>query len=148
MSKEILIALISALVAFIGALLSYLFSKWREREAELRKEKLEHYKEFAIGLSGVVGGESTDANQKAFALACNKLNLVAPQTVLEALQAFQNSIKPGGAAASNLDLHDELLSHLYAEMRKDLKMSPSDSKSFRVGLWSAGKSSSLKEKRR
>ena len=116
---------------------SYWFTKKREREAELRKEKLQHYKEFVASLSGVISGESTDEGQRQFSLACNKLNLVAPQVVLKALQNFQSEIKI--ANTNSNDRHDQLMSKLFLEMRKDLEIKPSDEAStFRVGLWSSG----------
>lgn len=62
---------------------TYWFTKKREREAELRKEKLEQ--EFVASLSGIVSGEGTPDGQRAFACACNKLNLVALQRVVKAL---------------------------------------------------------------
>jgi len=79
MSAEITTALIAASGAVVLAGASYWFTKKREREAELRKEKLEHYKDFVASLSGIVSGESTPEGQRAFSRACNKLNLVAPQ---------------------------------------------------------------------
>jgi len=117
---------------------TYWFTKKREREAEIRKEKLEHYKEFVASLSGIISGESSNESQRAFSLACNKLNLVAPQVVLEALQVFQSEIKTANTNQSN-ERHDRLMSKLFLEMRKDLGIKPSDSSStFRVGLWASG----------
>lgn len=42
------------IVAVLTAVVTYATTKKREREAEIRKEKLEHYKEFMISLSGVM----------------------------------------------------------------------------------------------
>ncbi|MEJ2633202.1 MAG: hypothetical protein P8011_15505 [Acidihalobacter sp.] len=137
---------VSALLATAGAIVlagvsaavSYWFTKQREREAELRKEKLEHYKEFAVGLSGIVSGEGTPEAQRAWALACNKLNLVAPQPVLQALQAFQQESKASNPQHSQ-ERHDELMSALFYEMRRDLGIKPADDKmSFKIGLWASG----------
>ena len=134
MSSEIIVALI----AFLTAIVSYLFTKKHERDAELRKEKLEHYKEFAVSLSGIVSGEFNPEGQRAFSLACNKLNLVAPQAVLNALQKFQTEIKSTNTEKSQ-DAHDKLMSTLFYEMRRDLGVSPSDDKdTFNVGLWAPG----------
>ena len=137
MAVEVIGPLIAASGAVVLAGVTYWFTKKREREAELRKEKLEHYKEFVLALSGVISGEGTPEGQKGFARACNKLNLVAPQAVIRALQDFQKAIKPGND--TNRALHDKLLSSLLYEMRKDLQITPKDKDtSFVFGLWASG----------
>jgi hypothetical protein len=138
MPTDILTTLAAASGAIALAVTSYWFTKKREREAELRKEKLDHYKEFVASLSGILDGEGTPEGQRAFARACNKLNLVAPQTVILALQKFQQEIKVTNQAKSR-QRHDELMSRLFYEIRKDLQIKPEDTKSnFQVGLWAAG----------
>jgi len=140
MASEIATALITASGAIALAGASYWFTKKREREAELRKEKLEHYKEFAASLSGIISGEGTPEGQRAFARACNKLNLVAPQPVLAALQEFQQEIKTSNPGRSD-EKHNELISKLFLEIRKDLNVSPEDSpQTFKVRLWASGAS--------
>ena len=142
MSADIFTTVATASGAVVVAGASYWFTKKRERDAELRKEKLEHYKEFVACLSGVVSGEFTPQSQRAFALACNKLNLVAPQSVITALQRFQNEIKVSNSSKS-LERHDQLMSELFFEMRKDLQITPSDNLgTFSVGLWSSGQPAS------
>ena len=117
---------------------TYWFTKKREREAELRKEKLEHYKDFVASLSGIISGEATSEGQRNFARACNKLNLVAPQAVVKALQDFQQEIKVSNSKRSNAR-HDQLMSKLFYEMRKDLQVTPKDrDTSFVFGLWASG----------
>jgi hypothetical protein len=138
MTAEIATALIAASGALVLAGSTYWFTKRSERDAQLRKEKLEHYKEFAVSLSGIISGEGTPEAQRAFALACNKLNLIAPQTVIEALQHFQNESKATNPSPSK-ERHDKLMSTLFYEMRKDLGISPSDNAAtFQVGLWASG----------
>jgi hypothetical protein len=138
MPAEIVTAVIAASGAVAMAGATYWFTKKREREAELRKEKLEHYKDFVASLSGVISGETTPEGQRAFSRACNKLNLVAPQSVLFALQIFQNEIKISNQERSNVR-HDELMTKLFYEIRKDLGVTPVDELStFRVGLWASG----------
>lgn len=138
MPADIVTAVIAASGAIVLAGATYWLTKQREREAELRKEKLEHYKEFAVSLSGIISGEDTPDGQRFFALACNKLNLVAPQPVLEALQAFQQETKRSNPSPGR-ERHDKLMSALFYEMRKDLGISPKDnSETFQVGLWASG----------
>lgn len=138
MPAEIFTALIAASGAVVLAGASYWFTKKRERDAELRKEKLEHYKDFVASLSGIISGESTREGQVAFSRACNKLNLVAPQAVLEALQVFQSEIKVTNHERND-ERHNELMSKLFYEIRKDLEISPRDEETtFKVGLWASG----------
>lgn len=127
----------SAIVAIIIAAMTYWLTKQRERDAELRKEKLEHYKDFVASLNGVVSGEYTVEDQRTFARACNKLNLVAPYSVIKALQDFQQGIKPTSLLSS--DQHNKLISALFYEIRRDLRVSPKDDASiFQVGIWASG----------
>lgn len=136
------VSIATSLIATSGAIIvagaSYWFTKKREREAVLRREKLAHYKDFVTCLTGVIAGEYTAEGQRAFARACNALNLVAPQTVLKALQDFQQEIKQSNVHRT-IDRHDFLMSALFFEMRKDLGISPSDHQdTFRIGLWASG----------
>jgi hypothetical protein len=138
MPTEVLTAVVAASGALILAAAGYWFTKQRERAAELRKEKLDHYKEFVVALSGIISGEGTPDAQRAFALASNKLNLVAPQAVLVALQKFQQESKVSNPSPSR-DRHDAMMSALFLEMRRDLGISPTDDgDTFRVGLWASG----------
>lgn len=138
MSAEIVSALIAAISAILVAGASYLFAKKSEREAAWRKEKLDHYKAFTASLSGVITGESTSEGQVLFARACNDLNLIAPQPVIMALRAFQEAIKIGNSA-SDKARHDQLMSKLFYELRRDLGVSADDDpNTFEVGLWASG----------
>ncbi|PFH08799.1 hypothetical protein BCF11_1174 [Collimonas sp. PA-H2] len=138
MAADIVAACIGATAAVGVAVAGYWFTKKREREAELRKEKLEHYKDFVASLSGIISGESTPDDQRAFSRSCNKLNLIAPQSVIGALQAFQEEIKVSNSARSNQG-HDKLMSRLFYEMRKDLQITPKDKDpDFIFGLWASG----------
>ncbi len=138
MTAEVATAVIASSGAILLASVSYWFTKQRERDADLRKEKLEHYKDFTASLSGIMSGEGTADGQRAFARACNKLNLFARQSVLSALHEFQQEIKVSNSALNN-ERHDELMSRLFYEIRKDLGISPKDDEShFKVGLWAAG----------
>jgi hypothetical protein len=142
MANEIATALIAASGALLLAGSTYWFTKKREREAELRKEKLDHYKTFVASLSGIMTNEGTPEGQRAFARASNNLNLVAPQSVIEALQRFQHEIRASNKSR-NRSRHDELLSALFYEIRKDLQVSPKDKEeSFQIGLWAVGDAAS------
>jgi hypothetical protein len=138
MAAEVVTALIAASGAIVLAGATYWFTKKREGEAELRKEKLEHYKDFVASLSGIISGESAPEDQKAFARACNRLNLVAPQVVVRALQEFQQEINVSNDNKTDAR-HDQLMSRLFYEMRKDLQIRPRDEDTdFLFGLWASG----------
>src|SRR5690606_3112348 len=92
---------------------------------------------FVASLSGIVTGEDTPDGQRAFARACNNLNLVAPQPVIQALQLFQDEIRVSNSNQSR-ERHDQLLSRLLYEIRKDLGVWPKDSQDFKVGIWASG----------
>ncbi len=138
MTASVLTALIAVLGGVVAAAASYWFTKQREREAEWRKEKLVHYKAFVESLSGVMEGESTSDGQRAFAKACNNLLLVAPQSVIQALDEFKNEIKTSNPNKS-LERHDRLLAALLVVIRKDVGISPvDDPASFKALLWASG----------
>jgi hypothetical protein len=64
--------------------------------------------------------------------------LIAPQTVIEALRAFQDEIRISNPN-KNTDRHDHLLSRLFFEIRRDLRISPDDAAdTFRVRLFASG----------
>jgi len=137
MSAGIATALITVGGAAILAVVTYGLTKKREREAVLRAERLAHYKDLVASLSGIITSEDTPDGQRAFAKACNNLNLVAPQTVIQALQAFQEEIRVSNPSHSR-ERHDQLLSRLLYEIRLDLGVWPKDSQDFSVGIWASG----------
>jgi hypothetical protein len=138
MPAEVVTAVIAASGAVVLAGASYWFTKKREREAELRKEKLDHYKDLVSSLSGTISGESTPQGQRAFSKACNNLNLVASQAVLDALREFHHETRVSNPNKSQ-DRHDHLLSHLFLEIRKDLGVVPKDAEaSFEAALYASG----------
>ena len=138
MAAEIFAAAVTASGGLIIAGASYWFAKQRERDAELRKEKLAYYKEFTASLSGIIDKEWTAVSQRRFAKACNDLNLIAPQPVIEALQAFHYEIRISNTNRSQ-ERHDRLLSVLFHEIRRDLGIASNDNQSdLRLRLWAAG----------
>lgn len=57
---EVIKVIVGIIIPTATAFLAYYFTKNKEREAELRKEKLEHYKNFMLCLTGILEGESSD----------------------------------------------------------------------------------------
>jgi hypothetical protein len=138
METAIPTALIALLGSVLVAVLTYWFTKQREREAEWRKEKLSHYKAFIESFSGIIEGDASPEGHRSFAKATNNLLLFAPQTVIAALNEFRHEIR-----ASNKDRtqeeHDRLLAVLLLAIRRDIGMSPEDEAyTFKPILWASG----------
>ena len=139
------LTIITTLITFFGSILLAGFTYWstksKEREAELRKEKLEYYKKFIESINETIEGDKTPDGNLKFAKANNNLMLMAPQSVIEALNQFRDEISISNSAHSTLENHDRLLSTLMYEIRKDLKISPKDKKDqLRIKLWASGAS--------
>lgn len=125
MDTSIIIVAISSLTAIVVAAITYYTTKEREREAEWRKEKLTHYKEYFVALAGTVGGHVTDETRKRYAIAFNTVGLFASQEVIECLHAYQ-AITRLPAEQVPLDEHDKHLTRLVLAIRRDLRLKPSD----------------------
>lgn len=126
MGNAVITALAAGLFAILVAVVTYVLTKKREHEADWRKARLEHYREFVAALSGVVRGRSTPVAQARYADAVNALTLVAPPAVLKALYAFQDEISYRNTKRSD-EKHDQLLAALLREMRLDIQPSGSAS---------------------
>lgn len=138
MSSTIVVALIGFLGSVVAAALAYGFTKKREREAEWRKEKLAYYQAFVERLSGIVEGDDSPEGHRSFAKATNNLLLFAPQSVIEALNAFRNEIRVSNPSRSRVQ-HDKLLAALLLAIRGDIGVYPPDrAASFKPILWSSG----------
>ncbi len=138
MDTPILVAVISAAASLAVAAVTFFLTKRKEREAEWRKQKLEHYREFLDALSGVVGTDSTPDAQRRWARASNTIGLVASQRVLTALRHFQDSIAKSNPNPS-IENHDQKLNQLMLAIRADLDISPADNPDdFSFRLWCSG----------
>lgn len=135
-------AIITALIALLGSLLvavvTYWFTKKREREAEWRKEKLAYYKAFIESLSEIVEGDSSPEGHRSFAKATNHLLLFAPQAVIAAVNDFRDEISLSNTSRSQEE-HDRLLAALLLAIRRDIGVSPGDDPdTFEPILWASG----------
>ena len=114
-------------------------AKDSERESEWRKEKLKLYLSFVEALSGITGSEISDEGEIKFAKSCNDLHALSPARVLMALHEYQNQIRVSNPNPS-IELKQKALDALLYEMRKDLKIKPSDKMhEFSMQLWTSGK---------
>ena len=138
MDSAVFVATISASASILVAALTFFLTKKKEREAEFRKQKLEHYKEFLDALSGVVGTDSTAENQRRWARASNTMGLVASQQVLEAQMKFQEATAKSNPNRSSEE-HDRSLNQLLLSIRKDMGVTPADDpQTFSFRLWCSG----------
>jgi hypothetical protein len=117
--------IISSLTAIAVAAFTYLTTKQREREAEWRKEKLTHYKEYFAALAGIVGSHATDETRKRYAIAFNTVGLFASQDVIECLHKYQELTRLP-AEEVPFEEHDKRLTQLVLAIRQDLNLKPSD----------------------
>jgi hypothetical protein len=138
METGVFVAIIAAATSLVGAALSFLFASRREREADWRKIKFEHYREFMNSLSSIVGPDATPDGNRSFAQACNTVQLVASKPVIELLHDFRDEIATSNPHWSK-ERHDELLSKLIRAIRADLGMSAaSNPADLSIRLWTSG----------
>jgi len=107
-------------VGLAAAALTYLLAKRRERDAEWRRLKLDHYREFFLALSGIVEHRASPQAHARFADAHNSLNLVAPGRVIASLYAFIDEVSFRNRERSQ-ERHDALLSDLIHAIRADVQ---------------------------
>lgn len=125
MDSTIIVSIISALAAITIAAITYWSTKQREREAEWRKEKLGHYKEYFAALAANVGAHSTNESSKNYAIAFNTVGLFASQEVIKCLHNYQDLTRLPADQVPR-EKHDKLLTELVLAIRKDLKLKPKD----------------------
>jgi hypothetical protein len=123
METSVIIAIISAFASVLGAAVSVSFSMRKEREADWRKLKFEHYREFMAALSGIAGTDATPEGHLRYAQASNTVQLVASAQVINALHSFRDEIAVSNPNRSQ-EKHDQLLSVLIRNIRTDLGISP------------------------
>jgi hypothetical protein len=135
MQASAITATIAALSSVVAAFVSYHFSRKREIEADWRNQRLTQYRELLSSLSdAAIHGINSNKAQERFANAFNTIALVAPQPDLNRLLEFHDEIRFGNPDPSR-DRHDELLTRLVFEIRRDMHIRPKDDvESFRFRL--------------
>ncbi|MDP9603353.1 UNVERIFIED_ORG: hypothetical protein J2W38_003142 [Variovorax paradoxus] len=139
MDAPIIVAIITAVAGLFASSLTFLLTKKKEREAEWRKQKLDHYKEFMAALNDIVGPPAPVEAKVRFASAANNIFLVGSPAVLIALRGYLDETAESNTNRSN-DTHDKCLTMLVFAIRSDLGIEPNkpiDDYVFR--LW-AGRS--------
>jgi len=134
MDGAVFTALISGVVALSVVALTHYFGRKRDHEADWRKMKLEHYREYLLALSRVVGRDSDATAQRRYADAANSLTLVAPPNLMTALYAFQDEIGEANKRHDPLKA-ESLLNVLMRNMREDCHpQAPKDKEEFRFRI--------------
>ena len=136
MDAPIIVAITSAATALAVAVATYAFSRRRDREADWRKARLEHYREFIAALSGITGRRALAADQVRYSNAVNSLTLVAPASVLRVLYDFQDEIGPRNLNKSP-DSHDAAIANLLRELRCDIHPAAPDDHALQFRLFDA-----------
>ncbi len=123
MDVPIIVAIISAAAGLLASALTFSLTKRKEREAEWRKQKLDHYKEFMAALNDIVGPPASAEAKVRFASAANNIFLVGSPDVLVALRLFLDETSQSHPRKSG-DKHDEYLTKLIFAVRDDLGIEP------------------------
>lgn len=83
-------------------------------------------------------GDATPEGHRLYARATNNLLLLAPQAVIEALNAFRQENRLSNPHRS-IEQHDRLLAALLLAIRRDIGIVPADSAAtFKPMLWASG----------
>ena len=129
MSTNVIIVAISSvtaiLVAALGGALTYYTTKQREREAEWRREKLAHYKEYFAALAQTIGQNVSDEARARYRVAFNTVGLFASQDVIKRLHDYQDVTRLPYDEVDQAE-HDRRLTNLVLAVRRDLKLRPDD----------------------
>jgi hypothetical protein len=123
----------AVIIAVLTAGLTYLLTKRREREADWRRMKLDHYKEYVAALSGIVEGRDTPEGHIRYVDAVNTLTLVASPPVLHALYEYLD-YSASRSANKSIEQHDKILTSLFNALRQDVyrHRRSGDSQTFRL----------------
>ncbi|MBF3898327.1 hypothetical protein ACGYV8_25785 [Burkholderia pseudomallei] len=116
---DLLSGAVTGLLPIVGVVVGVLLTKRREHDADWRKSKLEHYREYMAALSGIVEGRNIEAAaHERYADAVNALMLVASERVLKALNAL---LVETSSAHRSREAHDRHLDNLLRAMRDDVQ---------------------------
>lgn len=138
MNGPIIITMITAIASVFASALIFYLTRWKEREADWRTQKLTHYKEFMAALNAVVGPPPTTEEKVRFANAANNIFLVGSPAVLIALRHYLDETAESNESKSDRR-HDETLTTLIFAIRDDIGLKPSrPDEPYEFRLW-AGK---------
>ncbi len=116
METEIIVAILSALVAILSVVITNYLTKRNQLKFEERKLKEEYYTNYVKAISKNVLMQDSFAELDD---AQNRLILVASPEVVTILMQFHDKIKPSAPPLSGEE-HDKILTELIKAMRCDL----------------------------
>lgn len=117
-----------AIITILGATLTFYMTKRHEINTKWQQEKFNHYKVLLSSLSQATGNYSgKEESLERFALSCNTIALVAPQSVILLLMELQDSLKMPVDCIKNQKRFQvkftTILNKLLLEIRKDIGLS-------------------------
>ena len=140
MDTTVFVAVITAGASIILSALSFFLTKKKEREAELRKQKLDSYTELLSALSNLTGKDVTLESKKRLAHIVNHIWLISPYSVTKALINFLDESSDSNRGKLSQSRHDKLLTILLYAIREDLGVKSNNfDQNFEFRLWSATK---------
>ena len=139
METKDLLTIISPFASIILAGITYYFAKQKDREADRRKLKIDHYDELAKAMSKIVASKEASSSIEArrrFMDACNTVLIIAsPKVVIALKMLFYEITKTEGR---DKEKHDRLLTNLMIAIREDIGVTNDGfDASFRFLLMSA-----------
>ena len=133
---QTIIATIGIAGSIIAASLSYLFTKKHKLEVEERRLKEEFYIKYMEALNDAANGKGKSNSSYLYAKAYNNLLLVASDDVVKLLVEYYGWTTNGNGIDKSTDQwgkkHDEILTKLLNEMRRDLFKSKSSIVNIRL----------------
>jgi len=117
MTIEIYISIFGALTAIIVSIVGALLTKRNSIILQTRKLKESHYVAYIEAPHSLASNNQSSQASKDYTFNRDKLFLVASEEVIAKMLDFENK-----AVGKESDLHDQYLTELVREIRKDLKI--------------------------
>ncbi len=114
---EIVVAIIAGLFSICVAIFGSVFINISNTKLQTRKLKEEHYVRYLEAVHNLAEDNSSVNALKEYTLHRDKMFIVANENVIKAMLAYENK-----AVGISNKLHDEYLTLLVIEIRKDLKI--------------------------
>lgn len=114
---EIIISVIGAISAVIVAVIGAFITYQHNNDVQIYKLKEEHYILYMEALHNLATNNENEEYIKKYTYYRNKLLIVGSESVIKAILKFEKE-----AVGKKSNLHDEYLTTLLKEIRKDLKI--------------------------
>lgn len=117
---QLLVPIVSIVVAIVSASLTYLFAKKKQIISDESRLKEKYYLSYIEAVSNIVISNNSDKARDQLADAQNQLLLVGSSKVVANLMIFHDYVKQPNKENFDSQKHDELLTELIKSMREDL----------------------------